>query len=91
MRQKRLLLTSWGRGHGHITRLEKIGRAFGDEGWIPMIYGHSNSMHVKRIVDAGWQYECYEPWLKLSTRGLIGIGLAFCQHLYLWIETSCAA
>ncbi|NYK08937.1 hypothetical protein [Leifsonia naganoensis] len=62
MTQKTVLLTSWGRGHGHIARLEKIGRAFDHEGWTPIVYGHSNSMHVQRILEAGWQYHRYEPW-----------------------------
>lgn len=58
----KLLLTSWGRGNGHIARLMQIGGAFAEAGWDPALYGYSNSLHLERVRMAGWTAEVYPPW-----------------------------
>lgn len=59
---KRLLLASWGRGNGHITRLLQIGKAFQRANWDVVVLTHNDAIHVDKIRSADMRAVTYPQW-----------------------------
>ncbi|SFR35473.1 UDP:flavonoid glycosyltransferase YjiC, YdhE family [Microbacterium azadirachtae] len=57
-----VLLVSWGRGNGHITRLRRIGRAFAAEGWRSVFLSHTSATHVAALDDDDASVTYYPDW-----------------------------
>lgn len=82
---RRLLLVSWGRGNGHITRLLAISRAFHAQGWECVLLGHDEPVHdeltrhsgVSRVVRYPKWAEEADPWTLWGDQTFVERSVAF--------------
>lgn len=58
----RILLVSWGRGNGHVTRLLSIGAALSTTGAKCVVLTHNDGIHADLIERAGYGAVNYPDW-----------------------------